>query len=69
MVKLSLCLISKALCHVDVKGSGGIVQPIVMSALVGDECSASRSFRSIPGEGAHRYPSERRRGGSEDRCG
>jgi hypothetical protein len=44
-VKLSLCLISLALCHEDIWGSGGIATPFLTSALVGGEWSASRPCR------------------------
>jgi hypothetical protein len=39
--KLSLCLISSALCHEDMWGSGGIAPPFLTLALDGSEWSAS----------------------------
>jgi hypothetical protein len=51
-VKLSLCLISYALRHEDVWGSGGIALPFLTSALDGGEWSASRPCRFNPGERA-----------------
>jgi hypothetical protein len=36
-VKLSLCVINKALCLEDVLGNGGIAPPVLTSALDGDE--------------------------------
>jgi hypothetical protein len=44
-VNLSVCLISKTLCHEDVWGSGGIPPPFITSALLGGEWSASRPYR------------------------
>jgi hypothetical protein len=51
-VKLTLCLINKALCHEDIWGSGGIAPPFLTSALDGGEWSASRPYRIIPRERA-----------------
>jgi hypothetical protein len=51
-VKLFLFLISYALCHEDIWGSGGIAPPFLTSAIDGGEWSASRPCHFIPGEGA-----------------
>jgi hypothetical protein len=48
--RLSLCLLSQALCHKDIWGSGGIAPPFLTSALDGGEWSASRSGRFITRE-------------------
>jgi hypothetical protein len=50
--KLFLCLISYALCHEDIWGSGGIAPPFFASALDGGEWSASRPCRFTPEERA-----------------
>jgi hypothetical protein len=50
--KLSLCLISQVLCHEYIWGSGGIAPPFLTSALDEGEWSASRPWRSTPGERA-----------------
>jgi hypothetical protein len=47
---LFLCLISQALRHEDIWGSGGIVPPFLTLALDGGEWSASCPGRFIPGE-------------------
>jgi hypothetical protein len=39
-----------ALCHEDMWQSGGMGPPFLTSALDGDEQSASRPVRSLPGE-------------------
>jgi hypothetical protein len=49
---MSLCLISYALCHEDIWGSGGIDPPFVISAVDTGEWWASRSGRFIPGKSA-----------------
>jgi hypothetical protein len=38
-VNLALCLISEALCHEDIWGSGGIAPPFLTSTLGGGEWS------------------------------
>jgi hypothetical protein len=51
--KLSLCLISQALCHEDIWGSGGIASPFLTSPLDGGEWSASCLY---PREKSPQYP-------------
>jgi hypothetical protein len=63
-VKLSLCLISYALCHEDVSGNGGIAPPFLTSVLDGGEWSASRLGRFTPGK-IPKYPLDRKLGGIE----
>jgi hypothetical protein len=46
--KVALCLISLALCHEDVWGSGGTTPRFLASALHGGEWSASRRCRFTP---------------------
>jgi hypothetical protein len=45
-----MCLIYQALCHEDIWGSGDIARPFLTLALDGDEWSASRTGRFIPGK-------------------
>jgi hypothetical protein len=40
-VKLFLCLISQAVCHEDIWGSGGVASPFLTPALDGSEWSGS----------------------------
>jgi hypothetical protein len=55
-VKLSLCLISYALCHEDAWGTGGIAPPFLTSALDGGDWSASRPCCFNPGESGPSVP-------------
>jgi hypothetical protein len=47
-----MCLISYALCHEDIWGSGGIAQPFLTSALDGDKWPVLRPGRFTPGKAA-----------------
>jgi hypothetical protein len=49
-VKLSLCLITLALCHEDIRRSGDIAPPFFTSLLDGGDWSASLPSRFSPGE-------------------
>jgi hypothetical protein len=46
-LKLSLCLINETLCHEDAWKSGGIVPPVLTSAVEGVELSALRPCRFV----------------------
>jgi hypothetical protein len=63
-IKLSLCLISYALCHADIRGSGNMDALSLTFALHGGEWPASRPCRFN-----HRYPLGRRLGGPQSRSG
>jgi hypothetical protein len=66
---LSLCLITQALCHEDVWGSGGLAQPFLTSALDGREWLVSRLCRFTPGERPPWYPLDRRLSEPQSRSG
>jgi hypothetical protein len=62
-VNLSLRLVTRALCHDDIWGSGGIAPPFLTSTLDGGEWSASRPEKSP------QYSLDRRLGGPHTRSG
>jgi hypothetical protein len=55
-VKLSLCLISEAICHEDIWESGDIAPSFLTLAIYGGKWLASCPCHFTPGERAPQYP-------------